>query len=340
MAQWLVNEGDRQFAARDFEELKRFASQGRVGPGAMIQPPGSGEWIYASEVPGVRELLRASPSSSEDYPSEMPQAAQPRRGLLVAGLGFLALVSIGLILYFASGLPEGEDLKLLGGSSGLSLNEMIVTEANAPLRASPNKQTKATLSLMKDSRVKLLAKRGSWYEVEASGGKRGWVEVDDVVPAYYFAGAKDRENYDPIYNPDRYLFVKNSSWMALPDKSRENVTLFQFQLQNKSKFDMKDIILMATIKDKNGNVLERKEIPIEGVVRAFDGAPVGTVRPPEKQPEVPSRTMTYALLEEIARNDPDLWLRWSDGVEVAMGSPNYVEANIELIQATAVPREK
>lgn len=342
MAKWLVNEGDRQFAARDFEELKRFASQGAIGPGAMIQPPGSGEWIYASEVPGVRELLRsASPAVGAAVVDSGPTSpGSSKQGMILMVLGVVAVACIGIIIYFVGSLPKMDELKLLGGKDGLALTEMIVTEANAPLRPSPDKATKAVLTLKKESRVKLLAKRGPWYHVEAPGAKKGWVEVDNVVPGYYYAGAKDRENLDPIYNPDRYLFVKNSSWMGLPDKEKQNVTLFQFQLQNKSKFNMSDIVLLATIKDKNGNVLEKKEIPVEGVVRAYDGVPVGTLRPPEKQPELPARTLTYSMLEELGKNDPDVWLLWSDGVEVAMASQNYVEANIELIQANAIPREK
>jgi hypothetical protein len=339
MAQWLVNDGERQFSARDFDELKHLVAQGSVSPGAMIQPPGSGEWIYATEVPGIREILQyRSPSSME--PMAVPASSGTGKMALYVGMGVAAIASVVLIIYFASRIPKVEELSLLGGPSGMSLNEMLVTEANAPLRPSPDKSTKALQALKKDTRIKLLAKRGGWYQVEASGGKRGWVEVDNVVPAYYFADAKDRENYDPIYNPDRYLFVKNSSWMGLPDKEKENVTLFQFMLQNKSKFDMNDIVLLATIRDKNGNILEKKEIPIEGSVPAWDAVPVGTIHPPEKAPEIPTRLMTYGFLEGLAKDDPDLWMRWSDGIEVPMSSKAYVEANIELIQANAVPHEK
>ena len=65
----------------------------------------------------------------------------------------------------------------------------------------------------------------------------------------------------------------------MPDQREENVTIFQFLLQNKSKFAMTSIKLLATIKDKNDRVIETKEIAIEGNIPAFDGAMVGTLKP-------------------------------------------------------------
>jgi len=164
--------------------------------------------------------------------------------------------------------------------------------------------------------------------------------VDSVIPAYYFADSATRESYDPLYNPDRYVFVKNSSWMQLPDQRANNITIFQFMLQNKSKFPMSHIKLLATIKDKNDKQIERREIRVEGNVPKFDSVMVGTLSPPEDNPEGPKRLMTGSKYSKLAQADPSLALRWAEGVEVHMASEGFVEANIDLLEVRAVPLKK
>jgi len=170
--------------------------------------------------------------------------------------------------------------------------------------------------------------------------------VNDVVPAYFFADQETRQDYDPIYNPDRYVFVKNSSWMLLPTDPFHpelggNVTVFSFMLQNKSKFEMTDLRLMATIKDKNDRVLETKEIALEGSVPPYENTSVGTLKPPEdaEPATVESRLMTENELKKQAKEDEDLYLRWTDGIEVQMASEGFVEANIDLLQVRAVAKK-
>ena len=145
--------------------------------------------------------------------------------------------------------------------------------------------------------------------------------------------------YDPIYNPDRYVFVKNSSWMQLPDQREENITIFEFLLQNKSKFEMTDIKLLATIRDKNDRVIETQEISINGTIPAHDGVMVGTLKPAANDSEGSAERMTTSLLEIKMKEDDSLMSRWSSGVELAMESEGFVEANIDLLQVSAIPKE-
>ncbi len=339
MPRWLVTQGDRQFAAENLAQLKELARRGEIGPGDMIQPPGAADWLYAAEVPELQGLL---PEAGATHQADTDDDIAFRRKGIGAGVlvPLLLLVVVGGALamwYYTKHVFEA-DYDILG-KDGLALTEMLVTEVDAPVRKEPADGAPKVAEVDKDSKVQLLAKRGGWYEVELPDGTRGWMAVDDVVPAYFFADAKTREDYDPIYNPDRYIFVKNSDWKQLPNDRNENVTVFQFLLQNKSKFEMTDLVLKATIKDKDDHVLETREFSIEGSVPPYANAWVGTLNPPEDQPDAPARAMTDTLFKQLAEKDPDLQLRWADGIEVQMQSEGFVEANIDIVQVRAVPKK-
>ena len=127
--------------------------------------------------------------------------------------------------------------------------------------------------------------------------------------------------------------------MQLPDQREENVTIFQFLLQNKSKFKMTDIRLLATIRDKNDRVIETQEIAIQGTIPDHDGVHVGTLKADPKDPDSTAQLMTTSMLESLLKEDESLMSRWSDGVELAMESEGFVEANIDLLQVRAIPKE-
>jgi hypothetical protein len=80
-------------------------------------------------------------------------------------------------------------------------------------------------------------------------------------------------------------------------------------------------------------------VPIEGVLKRFDGTMVGTLQPDPKDKEGVPRTMTQHSFDELAKSDPDLNLRWSDGVEVVMESKGFTDANIELLEVRAIPKK-
>jgi len=337
MARWLVTDGDHQFAAQDLNELKQLAAMGKVGPGAMVQPPGASDWLYANELPELQGLFPGETTNSLD--DDFDIRPRPNRGLLYVVFCVIAAAGAYGMFYFGTRLPTHEDLQVIGGTKGMQLTEMHVTKTSA-IRSEPKESSSSLGTVDKDQRVQLVAKRGAWYTVKTATGVEGWLPVDVVIPAYYFADSATRESYDPLYNPDRYVFVKNSSWMQLPDQRENDITIFQFLLQNKSKFPMANIKLIATIKDKNDRVLETKEIDIEGRIPPYDGVMVGTLAPPEgaeedKQP----RLMTTKLFEHLKKKKPKLALRWSEGVEVRMDSDGFVEANIDLLEVRAIPKD-
>jgi len=337
MARWLVTQGDHQFSAADLGELKELASSGQVGPGDMVQPPGAADWLYASELPELAELFGAE---QDDFDGDDDWDISRKRSKAPLAAVLLALVIGGGygMYHYGSQLPSHEDLEILGGTTGMALTEMIAS-SNASIQAEPTDGSSSVGNITKDDTVQLLGKRGDWYNVSNESGAKGFVRTDTVVPAYYFADADTRSSYDPIYNPDRYVFVKNSSWMQLPDQREENITIFQFLLQNKSKFQMADIRLMATIRDKNDRVIETQEIAIQGTIPAHDGVMVGTLKPDPKDPASTAQLMTTSKLEVLLKEDDSLMSRWSDGVELAMESEGFVEANIDLLQVRAIPKE-
>jgi len=333
MARWLVTQGDRQFAAQDLNELKQLAADGKVGPGDMIQPPGASDWLYASELPELKGLLKSDAGAQLDDDFDMPRRGFPTG--IIAVIFFVLAVGGGIAMYQLANMINDSDLEL-----GLEYTEMLVTaEGGATVRADPDENASSVGSATKDSKVQLEAKRGPWYQVTTSSGAKGWVKVDDVIPGYFFADQETRTDYDPIYNPDRYVFVKNSGWMQLPDQRRENVTIFNFLLQNKSKFEMTDVVLLATIKDKNDNVLETQEIAIEGIIPPHDGVMVGTLEADPKDKESVDRLLTDHSFNELAENDESLHMRWVGGVTTQMESEGFVEANIDLLQLRAIPKK-
>jgi len=338
MPRWLVTQGDHQFSAADLNELKDLAKSGQIGAGDMVQPPGASDWLYACEVPELSDQFSNSDvDADDDLDWDLPKRRN-KTPIAILLLGILAFGGYGM---FDQGkkIPDQKDLGILGGSSGMTLTEMIAS-SDVTIRSEPNPAASAVGSVAKDSIIKLLGKRGDWYQVQNESGASGFVQTDTVVPAYYFADAETRQSYDPVYNPDRYVFVKNSSWMQLPDQREENVTNFHFLLQNKSKFAMTAIKLLATIKDKNDRIIETKEIAIEGPIPAHDGVMVGTLSPPDDEPDRRPQLMTTSLFESMAKLDPSLMSRWSDGVEVAMESEGFVEANIDLLQVRAISDKK
>ncbi|MCP4806649.1 MAG: DUF4339 domain-containing protein [Proteobacteria bacterium] len=332
MSRWLVSQGDRQFAAQDLDELKSLASNGRLAATDMVQPPGAADWLYASEVPELKGLL-GSQASGQDFDDD----PLPQRSPLPLVALFLVLIGVGGAgaWYFANKLPEKGELDLIG-ENGLALTEVLVTEENAQLYAKPDGASVGTM--LKDSSAAILGKRGEWYHLKSSTGTEGYARVDSVVPAYFFADKDTRQDYDPLYNPDKYVSVKNASWLQLDEQNR-NLTIFQFMIHNQSKFEMADLVLVATIKDKTGKELEAVEIPIEGTIPRHEAVMVGTLSGEDARDLDQKRLLTTTLFTELANEDEELNLRWAEGVEVEMNTTGFTEANIDILEIRAVPNE-
>lgn len=334
MARWRVAQGQQQqFTAEDLAELQRFAREGKFGPGDLVQPPGASDWLYAMELPDLAKHLKSAPAVLD---LDVRPRSRSNAPIVIALLLGIAGASYA-IYHFASTIPQAEDLELLG-DNGLSLTEMLMT-VSAPVLQSAEDGAASTGTAAKDSKVALLAKRGPWYKIRSAEGAEGWVKVDQVVPAYLFADAKERQKLDPLYNPDRYVTVKNASWMMLPDQRKNNVTVFQFMLANESMFDMTDVKLLVTIRDTKGNALETKEVPVGGRIPARGDSMVGTLSPDPKDKEALPQLFTDATFLEMQREDPDLALRWSAGIEVAMQSKDFEKANVDLLEVRAIPKD-
>ncbi len=329
MARWLIAQGDHQFSARDLAELKKLAAEGTLGAHDMIQPPGSTEWMYASELPELDGLLRPG-SGAADVDDDLDYRPRRNTAPIVVVLLLVAVAAGWFAWQNFQKIPDTAQLELLG-EGGLGLTEVLVTDAGASLLSEPGGS--AIGALQKDTKLKLLGKRNDWYQVRTPDGREGFVRIDQVIPGYYFADKRTREKYDPLFNPDAYVFVKNSAWMRI-DPRQENLTVFQFFLENTSMFPMTDLVLLATVKDEQGNVVEKVEIPVEGIIPPNSGTFVGTLQPEKRNGK--RRLLTAYTFSQMAEEDPDLQLRWSDGVEVEMKSQGYSEATIDLLQLRAI----
>jgi len=254
-------------------------------------------------------------------------------GALAAVLGLVVLVGGGAMWYYYQQLDNVKPL--IGEEGGLQYSEMLVTGENVMLRSKPEGSSGGG-AVAKNAKLTLLAKRGDFYKARTQAGAEGWIGVSDVIPMYMLGGQDVRDEFDPLYNPDRYLNVKNASWMQL-DLRNSQQTVFNFMLKNQSKYDMADLVLLATIKDSRGKELERREIPIEGIIPAYEQSMVGTLGPEGGDEETAKRLITNYTFEKLAEVDQDLQLRFSDGAEVEMQTADFTEANIDILEVRAVP---
>lgn len=332
MARWLVHTRDRQFAVEGMAELRTLAQKGEVEAGDLVQPPGAVDWSYALEIAELKSHLR--PPAAADDDDDAP--ASTRAGAtvaLVAVLGLVAVAGGAVAFRFASLLPDPE-MRL---EDQVGLEEMVVTAAGAQLLAEPAEGASSVAALAEGGELDLLAKRGEFYKArDQASGQEGWVRVDQVMPMYLLGGGEVLQERDPLYNPDRYVFVQNASWMQLPEQQEEQLTVFQFRLQNESIYDMTDLVMVAKIKDSRGQELEKIEFRIEGVVPAGGNTMVGTVADP-KDPEA-KRLVTQSTFELEAKDDPELSMQYTEGVEVKMQTADFTEASIDILELRAVPK--
>jgi hypothetical protein len=330
MSQWLVTADDSQFSVDGVGELKQLATEGKVRASDMVQRPGSSEWVYAGELTELSGLFSdSSPPDSDEF--ELKKSSSS--GTIIAGiLIVIALIGGGAIFTMAPKLDDGGK----GIFDELSYSEMLVTEMGAPVHKEADAGSPVVANLAKDEKVALLAKRGKFYRTRTSAGQEGWIASNKVIPGYLLAGIEVRAELDPLYNPDRYVEIANSSWIQLPDQREDKITVFQFHLRNRAQYVMTDLVLLATVKDAKGSVLEKLEIPIEGDIPSDGSTWVGTLGAEEKTE--PSRSMTKYTLNEMAEDDPELQLRYSDGVEVIMTSEEFTDATIDILELRAKPR--
>src|SRR5690606_31881806 len=150
-------------------ELRDLARAGRLGPADLVQPPNASEWVYASEIPELKQVLGSGGSADDDDDLEFRprgnSALQPILAavlvLIIAGGGFFAW-------QFSQQMPDVN--KRLIGEGGLSYSEMVVTAGGQALLSEPDAEAKPMASADKDSVLELLAKRGDYYQARAKEG--------------------------------------------------------------------------------------------------------------------------------------------------------------------------
>lgn len=346
MSQWHVTQGDNQFAVDGgLAALEAMARRGRIGPGDMIQPPNAADWMYASEIPELKQIFDRR-DDDDDAPSGSGAATLAMAAVAGAVLLLVVVVGGGVSVWLMSQMT---DTAVLVGEGGLSYSEMIVTAQGASLRSEPSDKATPLTQVPKDDTLQLLAKRGTFYKARTPGGAEGWIAIDQVIPMYQLGGAEVREEFDPLYNPDRYVEVANARWMQLPaehpvpGKELSNRTIFEFMMSNSSRYPMTDLRLVATIKDAQGHELEKVEIPVEGNIPGNGETMVGSLASEEdgkkrrNTPTTPPRVLTTATFEQMAAADPDLQMRWTNGVEVEMKTADFTAAQIDVLELRAVP---
>lgn len=336
MGPWLVTQNDNQFSVTDIGELQQLAADGRLTGGDMVQAPGASEWMYAAEVPEIASHLVDTIATEDD------DLDYKRGGTnILAVIGVVALLGViiggGALGYVMYGMMDTPSQTIVG-EGGMSMTQMLVTSEDAALREEPESGGRVIVALPKDSTVDLLAKRGDWYQASTEHGAEGWVSTQDVIPAYTLMGGDATRTYDPLFNPDRYMAVKSASWLQL-DQSNTQLTVFRFYMENESDYPMTDLVLLATIKDVRGTELERIEIPVDGVIPPAGVSMVGTLHPAADDEEGVPQLMTKYTFDQLAADDPDLQLRYSDGVEVEMEATDFTDASIDVLQIRAIPSD-
>ena len=345
MSRWLVTQGSNQFSVEGLDELEEMARNGQLAAGDMIQPPGTTEWLYVSEVPELEAELRKLGLDDSDDLDDIGYRSSGASLATVAAvvLGAIIVLGGGAMAYYATQLtPDDPDL-----FASMSYSQMIVTAQGSGLRPEPDERARLEQPLSKDTVLELLSKRGDWYRAQVAGGREGWIPSGDVIPMYLVAGAEVREQLDPLYNPDRYVQVVNARWMPLAAEGARpgeptNLTVFEFMMKNQSTYEMTGLVIEATIKDAKGHELETVEIDVDGVIPAEGHTTVGTLTANEDaaNPE-PEERLTSASFDALAKADPDLYMRWKDGVEVLMSTPGtFTNAEIAIVELRAVPDEE
>jgi hypothetical protein len=337
MQRWLVTQDNGQFAVDGLEELRELARSGKLRPGDMVQPPGATDWLYASEIPELKGLMKEDHGDDDDLEFGRRGGGTAAKIAIAALLGGVLLAGGGGMAFFYQRLADDPG-RLIGEGSALSFSEMLVTQEAAPLLADPDAAGSSKMALEKDSVVELHAKRGDFYRIKTQSGAEGWVNVLHVLPMYQLGDSKVRDEYDPLYNPDQYVHVMNASWLQLDEKNIQ-LTVFNFMLHNKSRYPITDLKLLATVKDAKGNEIERVEIPVEGEIPAWDSTMVGTLEPDKKAAKdgAEKRLLTNYTFAKLSEDDPDLMLQWKEGVEVEMTAKDFTAAEIDLLELRAIP---
>ena len=155
---WRITRGDQQFTVKDVAELKLMAVGGKVHAGDLIQRPGGTDWLYATEVPELKGLIKVASSTDMDDDWKPRRKVNRKLLRLVSGLLFVGIIITGFtgLWFIYQGVPEADDFKLFGDHPGaLTPLEALATES-ANLLAEPDSRAAKKGVVDKDARVALI----------------------------------------------------------------------------------------------------------------------------------------------------------------------------------------
>jgi len=268
---WRITRGDQQFTVKDVAELKLMAIGGKVAASDLVQAPESSEWLYATEVPQLKGLVKAK--ASDDDIDFKPNRAGARKAIR----SVLLLVNIGIVVGGCFALytlyttkPEAEGTQIFGDHEGaLGPLEALATEY-ATLLSEPDSKAAKAGEVPKDSRLQLIRKLGDFYEIKLPTGETGWIGTGQLVPGYLF-DQDLADTYDPLFNPDEYLKLSNYAWTPRGDpKLPETLTDMMFEIVNPTAYGMTGVILKLTFLDGADNVIEVKNFEVPRLVPPDD----------------------------------------------------------------------
>ncbi|MEN0066997.1 MAG: hypothetical protein AAGA48_33005 [Myxococcota bacterium] len=335
MSSWLVTKGNDQFTVDGLDELEGLTRRGELRAGDMVQPPGTDEWLYVSDIQELAEIL-AERGGSGGFDDDIDTNFRSNN-VMPAIAGVLAVLIVVGGIAIAVMLPQLGQQETLLGDGGLTYSQMMITETGSGLRSVPEASASLTVPVKKDAVLELLSKRGDFYRARTTDGREGWVPTDHVIPMYQLGSADVQEKYDPLYNPERYIEVANARWMQLPDErgvKLTNRTNFEFMFRNNSQYPMTDLVIEATVKDAKGQTIDTVEIEVSGIVPPDDQTMIGTLRVPDED----ALTMTEHTFIIMEEKDAELTEFWTTGAEVVMDMTEpFTNADIQVVELRAIP---
>ena len=324
MAQLHIRKKDYTTQVDDFDALIQMAKSGSLEPSDLVKHPDSQEWLYAGEIPTVKDLV--SESMMEEPPSKIPTL-----------IGILSLIGTIYCGYTAwqnqQTIPSEADLQIVG-HNGLKDDDALLTNLSKMYADPEGRNTLSTLE--KNSVVTLLEKKDSMFKVK-HGGKEGWVGLNSLAPMYLFAGEKIRKEYQARFDPHRFVNLINPSW-ARPEYGSDKTNI-SFQLQNLSPYPVKDPIVTVTIKDTNGIVKQREDFEIYGTILEGDTSRVYTVTPPPRSEELPI-LVTRSELEKMEKADKSVGDRILDSIERSFDKGSVGPISMRVTKAESVLPKK
>ena len=312
---WTITTKTDQFSAKNVAALREMATMGTISGGDLIQRPNSKEWHYAFELPELQEYV--SP------PEEPPK---PSKGYGRTVIGILLFAAAGYFFNTAIQYRSKatESISILGKSELKSTEGLILpTEALLYDEAYGN-TTKGKLE--KHTKISLKNKKNDRFYIKSEKGN-GWVRSKDVVPGYLFL-TSESEKLEKInfFNPHKLLKTNNLNWRGI---TGEPNAYLEFELQNKSGFDVENIRFEIIYKDKYGKEFDSKIIELKGFLEKDNTTTVGTIKPADES-GLPIYTTREYFKGVLERDDPNLGTLWEDAFILLVDSSFTKDAEMKL----------